>query len=97
MNTQRDNTKVIIEKWRLDTLVEEAELCLKAAGKTVGSTAVAADYPDNAEEHTYALKDAADCYNAVYYLIEEMKRDIAGVKEIRTRPAASQNHSSMLY
>lgn len=83
MNAQRNDTKVIIEKWRLDSIVEEAELCLKAAGRTVGSTAVAADNPDGAEEHNFAIKDAADCYNAVNCLIDEMKFGFADVEEVR--------------
>lgn len=83
MNAQRTDTKVIIEKWRLDSLIEEAEICLKVAGRTVGSTAVAADYPDGTEEHNFAIKDAADCYNAVNGLIDEMRFGFSNVEVVR--------------
>lgn len=78
----RTDAKVIIEKWRLDSLVEEMELVLKSVGKIVGATSVAADYPDSAEEHDFAIKEAARCYNMMMYLIEGTKRDLETAKEV---------------
>ncbi len=83
MNTQRDDTKVIIEKWRLDALIDEAEGVLQSAGKTVGSTVVAADNPDGVDEHIFAVKDAARCYNNLLYFIEQIKLDIKSGTEVK--------------
>lgn len=83
MTTQRNDIKVIIDKWRLDGTVEEMELVLKCVGKIVGATSVAADYPGDADNHDFAIKEAARCYNSVSCLIEEMKRDIEGATEVK--------------
>lgn len=78
----RTDAKVIIEKWRLDSLVEQAREVLESAGKVVGSTVTAADHPDLEEVHTYAVKDAARSYDQVALLIEQMKLDISTVREL---------------
>lgn len=75
-NGRESETKVMIDKWRLDSLIEDAESCLKAAGKTVGSTAVAADYPQGAEEHDFAIRDAANCYGIIASFVEMMRYEI---------------------
>jgi len=81
MTTQRNDTKVIIDKWRLDALVDEAEFCLKRAGETVSTTVVAADYKGE-EEHDNAVKDAARCYCAIRYLVEQIKGVFENGKEV---------------
>ncbi len=83
MTTQRDDTKVIIEKWRLDSLVEQAREVLESVGRVVGSTVVVADNPDLAVVRDFALKDAARSYNEVGELIEQMKVDFADVTEVK--------------
>jgi len=82
MTTQANETNIIIPKWKIDELLEEAEEMLKSAGKTVGSTIMAADYPCGVEERDYAVKDAARCYNEVQYFIEQMKIDFDRAKEV---------------
>jgi len=81
MTSQRNDTKVIIDKWRLNSIVEEAELCLKRAGETVSTTVIAADY-NGAEEHDNAVKDAARCYAGIRYLVEQMETVFKGGKEV---------------
>lgn len=83
MTTQRDGTKVIIEKWRLDSLVEQAHEVLESVGRVVGSTVTAADNPELADVHDFAVKDAARGYDSVSLLIEQMKVDFADVKEVK--------------
>jgi len=87
MTTQRDDTKVLIDKWRLDNIIEMAREVLESTGKVVSSTITAADVtadtdPELETVHDFAVKDAARSYNGVMQLIEQMKLDIKSGKEV---------------